>query len=57
MTQVNNRLVPVHQVIINTTHIALVHALISCVTEATVMTKRQKRCMYTNTSVAEFLKK
>lgn len=57
MTQVNNRLVPVHQVIINTTHIALVHALISCVTEATVMTKRQKRCMYTNTSVAEFFKK
>lgn len=40
--QVNNRLVPVHQVIINTSHIALVRALISSVTEATVMSKKQK---------------
>lgn len=41
--QVNNKLVPVHQVIINTTHIALVRALISSVTTvATVMSKRQK---------------
>lgn len=40
--QVNNRLVPVLQVLINTSHIALVHALTSSVPEATVMSKRQK---------------